>query len=62
MVAKMNQQELAGLLDLVEAGKVTPVIDRCYPLAEAVEAFRYLGAGHAASKIVITMGQLDQAG
>lgn len=55
MVAKMNQQELAGLLDLVEAGKVTPVIDRCYPLAEAVEAFRYLGAGHARGKIVLTM-------
>ena len=39
--------------DLIEAGKVTPVIDRTYPLSEAAEAMRYLEAGHARGKIVI---------
>ncbi len=41
--------------ELVEARKVRPVIDRRYPLSEAVEAFRYLEEGHARGKIVITM-------
>jgi NADPH:quinone reductase-like Zn-dependent oxidoreductase len=39
--------------DLIEAGKVTPVIDRAYPLREAAAAMRYLEAGHARGKIVI---------
>jgi len=39
--------------DLIEAGNVTPVIDRTYPLIEASEAMRYLEAGHARGKIVI---------
>ena len=36
-------------------GKVTPVIDRTYPLAEAADALRYLGEGHARGKIVVTV-------
>ena len=40
---------------IMEAGKVIPVIDRCYPLAEKTDAIRYLEAGHAKSKIVITI-------
>jgi NADPH:quinone reductase-like Zn-dependent oxidoreductase len=41
--------------ELIEAKKVTPVIDRCYTLSEAAEALRYLGEGHARGKVVITM-------
>jgi NADPH:quinone reductase-like Zn-dependent oxidoreductase len=41
--------------ELFEAGQVTPVIDRTYPLSETAEAMRYLGTSHARGKIVITM-------
>lgn len=54
-VGKVNTEELVALKELVEANKVTPVIDRCYPLSEAPEAVRYLKAGHARGKVVITM-------
>jgi len=53
--AKSNQKDLLALKALVEAGKIVPVIDRCYPLSEAAEALRYLGEGHARGKIVITV-------
>ena len=43
------------LRELLEAGKVTPVIDRRYELSEIAEALRYLGEGHAQGKIVITV-------
>jgi NADPH:quinone reductase-like Zn-dependent oxidoreductase len=43
------------LKELVEAGKVTPVIDNTYPLNETTEAFRYLDKGHARGKVVITV-------
>ena len=43
--------------ELIEAGKVTPVIDRCYPLSEIAEALRYYGEGHARGKVVITVEQ-----
>ena len=52
--AKPNQG-LAFIIELFEAGKVVPVIDRRYPLAEVAEAFRYFGEGHVQGKIVITM-------
>ncbi len=55
VVAKPNQPDLLILKALVEAGKVVPVIDRCYPLSEVPEALRYLGEGHARVKIVITV-------
>jgi NADPH:quinone reductase-like Zn-dependent oxidoreductase len=54
---KINQKDLVVMKELLEAGKVVPVIDRRYPLSEAAEAFRYLGAGHARGKVVITVGQ-----
>jgi NADPH:quinone reductase-like Zn-dependent oxidoreductase len=54
-IAKRNSKDLAFLKELVEAGKVVPVIDRCYPFSEAAEALRYLGEGHARGKVVITM-------
>jgi len=47
--------DLLALKDLIEAGKVRPVIDRTYPLTEAAEALRYLEMGHARAKVVITV-------
>ena len=55
--AKPNQKDLAFLKELLEAGKVVPVIDRTYPLREVPEALRYLEAGHARGKVVITVEQ-----
>jgi NADPH:quinone reductase-like Zn-dependent oxidoreductase len=54
-VAKRNKDDLMLLRELLEGGKVTPVIDRQYPLAEVPEAIRYLEAGHAQGKVVITV-------
>jgi len=53
--AKTNQKDLILLKELLEAGKVVPVIDKRYSLKEAPEALRYLGAGHARGKVVITV-------
>jgi len=54
MVVKPNK-DLAFVKELIEAGKVNPVIDRCYPLSEAAEALRYYAEGHARGKVVITV-------
>jgi NADPH:quinone reductase-like Zn-dependent oxidoreductase len=54
-MAKINRKDLVFMKDLLETGKVLPVIDRRYPLSEAAEAIRYLGEGHARGKVVITM-------
>lgn len=48
-------KELTQLAELFEAGKLQPVIDRCYPLDEAPEALRRLGAGHVLGKVVVTV-------
>jgi NADPH:quinone reductase-like Zn-dependent oxidoreductase len=53
-LAKANRDDLQFLKELIEAGKVKPVIDRTYPLSEAPEAIRYLEEGHARGKVVIT--------
>ena len=50
-----SAEDLATLKELIEAGKVTPVIDRTYPLAEAPDAIRYVEQGHARGKVVITV-------
>jgi NADPH:quinone reductase-like Zn-dependent oxidoreductase len=52
-LTRWNKQDMHLVKELIEAGKVTPVIDRTYPLSEAPEAMRYLEAGHARGKIVI---------
>jgi NADPH:quinone reductase-like Zn-dependent oxidoreductase len=56
-VAKPNQKDLLFMKELLEAGKVKPVIDRCYRLSEVADALRYLEEGHAQGKIVITVVQ-----
>jgi len=53
-------KDLAFMKELIEAGKVKPVIDKCYPLSEAAEAFRYFGEGHARGKVVIMVEQNDK--
>jgi NADPH:quinone reductase-like Zn-dependent oxidoreductase len=54
-IANINQKDLVFLKDLLEAGKVVPVIDRRYALSDAAEALRYLEERHAQGKIVITV-------
>jgi NADPH:quinone reductase-like Zn-dependent oxidoreductase len=54
-LAKMNKADMVVLRELLEAGKVTPVLDGRYELSEVGDAFRYLGEGHAQGKIVITV-------
>ncbi len=56
IVAEGPNKGLADLKELVEAGKVVPVIDRTYKLSEVPEAFRYFGEGRHKGKVVITMG------
>ena len=54
-VSRENHEDMIVLKELIEAGKVTPVIDRTYPLSEAPEAIRYLREGQARGKVVITV-------
>jgi NADPH:quinone reductase-like Zn-dependent oxidoreductase len=61
LLAKPNQKDLVFMKELLEAGKVVPVIDRCYPLCELPEAIRYLEAGHARGKVVITLEDNNKA-
>jgi NADPH:quinone reductase-like Zn-dependent oxidoreductase len=55
LMAELNKKDLAILGDLMQSGKVTPVIDRTYPLSKIAEAIRYLEQGHARGKVVITV-------
>jgi NADPH:quinone reductase-like Zn-dependent oxidoreductase len=54
-IAKFNKADLEVLRELLESGKVIPVVDRRYELREAADALRYLEEGHAQGKIVLTM-------
>ena len=54
-LASSNNKDLVVLKDFIEAGKVTPVIDKIYPLIDTPEAFRYLEESHAQGKVVITI-------
>lgn len=56
MLARPDQKDLTFINELLETGKVVPVIDRRYPLSEVPEAIRYLEEGHAKGKVVITVG------
>jgi NADPH:quinone reductase-like Zn-dependent oxidoreductase len=55
LATKIRKEDLVTLMGMIEAGTITPVIDRTYPLIEAADAIRYLEEGHAAGKIVITI-------
>jgi NADPH:quinone reductase-like Zn-dependent oxidoreductase len=54
-VSPENHEDMMALKELIESGKVMPVIDRTYPLSEVPEAIRYLQEGHAQGKVVITV-------
>jgi NADPH:quinone reductase-like Zn-dependent oxidoreductase len=54
-VAKVTTEHLSLLRDLIEAGKVRPVVERAYPLSEAREALAHLGTGHARGKVAISI-------
>ena len=54
-IAKIKQDDLLYLAGLLESGKVKPLISKRYPLAEAAEAFRQIGDGHAGGKVVVTV-------
>ena len=56
MLADMNRKDLTILADLIQSGKVKPVIDRTYPFDQLPEAMRYLEEGHARGKVVVTVG------
>jgi NADPH:quinone reductase-like Zn-dependent oxidoreductase len=53
LAAKPNPKDLEFIIQLVEEGKVKPVIERCYPMHETAEAMRYVSQGHARGKVVI---------
>jgi NADPH:quinone reductase-like Zn-dependent oxidoreductase len=55
LATKIKHDDLVALTELIEAGTLTPVIDRTYPLIEAPDAIRYLAQGHAAGKIIVTV-------
>jgi NADPH:quinone reductase-like Zn-dependent oxidoreductase len=55
LISKENHDDLIVLKELIEAGTVTPVIDRTFPLTEVPKAIRYLEEGHACGKVVITV-------
>jgi len=59
-MARIKQADMLFLKQLIEAGKVKSLIDRRYPLSETAEAMRYLGAGHAKGKIVLTVAHPNQ--
>jgi NADPH:quinone reductase-like Zn-dependent oxidoreductase len=54
-VGKINRDDLLVLAQLATDGKITPVIDRSYPLAEIADAIRYAETGQARGKVVITV-------
>ena len=58
-LSSVSRDDLLVLKDLVESGKVTPVVDRVYPFEEVPEAIRHVEGGHAAGKVVISLDRLE---
>jgi NADPH:quinone reductase-like Zn-dependent oxidoreductase len=52
-ISRSTPEDLTALAELLEAGTVTPVVERTYALSEAADAFRHLGEGHARGKLVV---------
>lgn len=55
-VARVNADDLDVIREMIEAGAVTPVIDRSYTLEETADAVRYVAAGHTRGKVIIAIG------
>ena len=55
LAMKPDKEDLTFIKDLIEADKVTPVIDKCFPLSQLPEALRYYGEGRSRGKVVVTM-------
>ena len=53
-IGKPSQADLSGIGELIATGKLKPVIDKVYPLSEAVAAMRHVEEGHARGKVIIT--------
>ena len=58
--ASQRKEDLLFLQELIETGKIKPVIDRCYPLAQLAEAHRYAEAGHKKGNIAITVDHMER--
>ena len=54
-IAEFNKKDMMVLADLMQSGKMTPVIDKTYKLNETADALRYLETGHARGKVVISL-------
>jgi NADPH:quinone reductase-like Zn-dependent oxidoreductase len=54
-MARATKEDLVAIKELLETGKVVPVLDQCYPLSETAEAMRLMGTRHARGKIIITL-------
>jgi NADPH:quinone reductase-like Zn-dependent oxidoreductase len=61
-LSRERQQDLVALAELIEAGKVTPVVDRTYRLDQAAAALDHVGQGHTRGKVVITVGTTQHPG
>jgi len=59
-ISSENHEDIIVLKEFIESGKVTPVIDRTYPLSEVPEAIRYLEEGHAKGKVIVTLEHNDK--
>ena len=56
-----NHEDLTALKEMIEAGTVTPVMDRTYPLSATATAMAHVGAGHARGKVAITVEEEAQS-
>jgi NADPH:quinone reductase-like Zn-dependent oxidoreductase len=54
-VLRLGVQHLGPIVELIQAGEITTMIDRRFPLSQVPDALRYLGEGHAKGKVVITV-------
>ncbi|MBV7330403.1 zinc-binding dehydrogenase [Chloroflexi bacterium TSY] len=58
-MSSARSEDLIFIKELIEAGKIRPIVDRCYPLDQTADAHRYYENGHNKGKVVITVGHKD---